>query len=103
MKKALAVILVLGLLFTACAVPAAAVNTGQPSPVGVDPTDVPGDADGDGERTILDATRIQRFIADIEPLTTAQLSPADVNRDGTVSVSDVTYLQKYLAGIVTKL
>ena len=60
-----------------------------------------GDADGDGEVTIIDATMVQRYLADINLLTSAQIIASDVARDGTPDIVDVTHIQRALAGIAT--
>lgn len=62
-----------------------------------------GDVDLDGIVTINDATLIQRYLADSETLTDAQIALADTDADGGVTVFDVTLIQMYLSGLVTKL
>ena len=61
-----------------------------------------GDVDGDGTITIIDATIIQRALADLHHLSAFQQELADVDSDGEVSVLDATYIQRYLAGIPTE-
>lgn len=61
---------------------------------------VAGDADGSGEVDIVDATVLQRFLADINTLTSSQIVAADVTRDGEPDIIDVTVIQRALAGIV---
>ena len=56
-----------------------------------------GDADRDGSVTILDATRIQRFIAELEPEENIDMIAADADRDGSVTVVDATRIQRVLA------
>ena len=56
-----------------------------------------GDADGDGDVTILDATFIQRWLVGI-PVSSFDEQAADVDGDG-VSIIDVTKIQRYLADI----
>ena len=58
-----------------------------------------GDADGDGIVTIFDATRIQRFLADLDELSAEEQAIADVTDDGEVSILDATRIQRYLAEI----
>lgn len=54
-----------------------------------------GDADKDGEITVLDATEIQRFCAG---LTNKELKrDCDINRDNEVNILDATDIQKKLA------
>ena len=65
----------------------------------VDP-DAPilGDVDGDGVVTIIDATLIQRVLADFKEDPFNELA-ADVDGDGNMTVVDATYIQRYLAGL----
>lgn len=68
-----------------------------------------GDVDGDGEVTILDATRLQRWIAELcdingkpytgAALTVDELKAADADGDGDVTILDATAIQRYLAGL----
>lgn len=61
---------------------------------------IKGDADGDGECTIVDATMIQRHEANIA--TTSFFQPlADVNDDSEANVIDATLIQRNQAGIYT--
>ena len=60
-----------------------------------------GDADGDGEITIRDATSIQRALADMEVLPSFNETAADVDGDGEMTIADVTSIQRYLADIDT--
>ena len=55
-----------------------------------------GDADGDGEVTIADATVIQRTLANI-PTPYIDKKAADVDGDG-MNITDATNIQRYLAG-----
>ncbi len=54
-----------------------------------------GDADGDGEVTITDATAIQRTLAEI-PTASFFEKAADVDGDG-LNITDATSIQRYLA------
>lgn len=58
-----------------------------------------GDADGDGEVTILDATWIQRVLVGIGAPADFNESAADVDGDGEMTILDVTYIQRYLVGV----
>ena len=60
-----------------------------------------GDADMDGEVSILDATRIQRRLADL--CTDADINKvnADVDFDGDVTIIDATCIQRKIAGLKT--
>ena len=53
-----------------------------------------GDADGDGEVTILDVTAIQRWLAGLP--TDFNGAAADVDGDGDVTILDATYIQRWL-------
>ena len=75
---------------------------------GVEPTQKPtepaaeillGDADGDGEVTILDATAIQRKLAGLPTAFVEAASDAD--EDGEVSILDATEIQRFLVGLST--
>ena len=62
-----------------------------------------GDADMDNDVTVLDATRIQRFLADL--VTDAQINKknADADRDGEVTILDATRIQRFLADLIKQL
>ena len=62
-----------------------------------------GDADGDGDVTILDATRIQRWLADLVGDNMINKANADADRDGEVTILDATRIQRFLADIITSL
>lgn len=71
------------------------------------PTDVPGtakigDADMDGTVTILDATRIQRWLADLAKDNEISKVNADVDYDGSITIIDATRIQRFIAGLITK-
>ena len=57
---------------------------------------VRGDADADGDVTILDATAIQRKLAELS-ISSFNEKAADVDGDG-VNILDATMIQRYLAG-----
>lgn len=57
-----------------------------------------GDADMDGSITVLDATRIQRFLADLITERDIDKEAADVSGDG-VDILDATAIQRYLADL----
>ena len=74
----------------------------QPSTDAPAPVAVYGDADGDGDVTILDATFIQRYAAGISlPKQLNELN-ADVDGDGSVTILDATLIQRFNAGIISK-
>ncbi len=58
-----------------------------------------GDADSDGDVSIIDATLIQRLLADVQT-PALNLLAADVDGEG-LDVIDATYIQRYLALITT--
>ncbi len=62
-----------------------------------------GDADGDFEISISDATEIQKHLADLTTLEGVNLRAADIGNKGAPSISDATNIQYYLAGFVDKL
>lgn len=62
-----------------------------------------GDVDGDGDITILDATHIQRYLADIEKLGDEALAQGDADHDHDVTILDATAIQRYLASIIFAL
>ena len=57
-----------------------------------------GDADGDGEISIIDATVIQRHLAQI-PITGFHEDAADVDGSGDVEITDATYIQRHLVDL----
>lgn len=61
-----------------------------------------GDADDDGEITILDVTYIQRYEVDIPLPTPLNFINADVDGDKDVIIIDATLVQRFLAGIIQK-
>ena len=62
-----------------------------------------GDVNLDGIINILDATELQKHLAQLINLDDTSLDVADVNGDGYVSILDATLIQKYLAQLVTEL
>jgi len=58
-----------------------------------------GDADLDGFVTVLDATRIQRMLADLDESSEDAEKTADVDGDGKITVIDATYIQRWLADL----
>lgn len=57
-----------------------------------------GDVNGDGAVDVMDATEIQRYLA--ETRETIDTKAADVNRDGAVDVQDITLIQRYIAEFI---
>ena len=66
-------------------------------------THIKGDADMDKSVTILDATRIQRFIADLIDEDEIDLISADADGDGDVTILDATHIQRFIAELITEL
>lgn len=62
-----------------------------------------GDANGDGEVSITDATTIQRHIAGIEYIPQERIEAADVNNDGSIRILDATLIQRFVAMIDSQL
>lgn len=60
-----------------------------------------GDADGDCEVTILDATCIQRHLAMLPVSGEFSQQAADVDLSGEVEITDATFIQRWLAEIPT--
>ena len=56
-----------------------------------------GDVNLDGVINIVDATDIQKYLAEINELDEIQKLNADFNEDGIVNITDSTAIQKYLA------
>ena len=57
-----------------------------------------GDADGDCDVSILDATVIQRVLAEL-PVDSYNEAAADADGDGDVTILDATCIQRFLAGM----
>ncbi len=58
-----------------------------------------GDADGDGDVTVDDATLIQKYLINLAVMPVRDKVICDVNGDGDVSIDDATFIQKYIANI----
>ena len=58
-----------------------------------------GDADQDGEITVIDVTYIQQALASIRVLSEEGAIAADADQDDDVTAIDVTGIQRHLAGI----
>lgn len=61
------------------------------------PSDVSGDADNDGVLSVMDATQIQRYIAQLITSSEIRLDLSDYDKDGSVSVMDATAIQQKIA------
>ena len=69
----------------------------------VPPTRKQGDVNMNGSVDILDATAIQRWLADLEELSEEQIALADADGSGGVNIIDATRIQRYLAGFVKEI
>lgn len=58
-----------------------------------------GDADSDSLVTVLDATRIQRYKAELVDVGSIDLTAADYDEDGDVTILDATRIQRSLADL----
>ena len=58
-----------------------------------------GDADNDGEITVLDATAIQRVLVDYE-VASFDIQAADIDGDG-LNIMDATVIQRWMVGYET--
>ena len=63
---------------------------------------VTGDANGDGNVDILDASIVQKAAVDKVTLTAEQKALCDVNGDGNVDALDAAMIQKFAAGKITE-
>lgn len=57
------------------------------------------DVDYDDTVTVLDATHIQRNLANLEQFNATQKYASDVDGDSETTILDVTYIQRYLANL----
>lgn len=79
-------------------VPSTQPTTAQPA---TEPSGnaVYGEVNGDGDITIVDATLVQKHVAQLETLSADKQILADVNGDNTISVVDATLIQKYIVNL----
>ena len=77
------------------------VSASVGSVVTADASALLGDADGDGEVTVMDASLIQRSLAQLKIEGHFDEKAADVDADGKIEVTDVTLIQRYAAKIDT--
>ncbi len=68
----------------------------------ISPEVIVGDADGDGKISVVDATVIQRHLAEIKIFTEEQIVRADTYKDGKITILDATQIQRFLAEIITE-
>jgi len=62
-----------------------------------EPSNKPGDANGDGETDVKDVIAIRRFIIGSYVVDINE-EMADVNKDGEVNVKDVIMIRRYITG-----
>ena len=62
-----------------------------------------GDVNGDGNVNIMDATEIQRHIAQLSTIPEDRLSCADANKDSQVNIMDATQIQRFIAQLIPEL
>ncbi len=62
-----------------------------------------GDADGDGQVSVMDATEIQRHLAQLTTLTEDKLACADADSDNKVLIIDATHIQRFIAQLIPQL
>ena len=65
------------------------------------PSDVRGDANGDGLVTLKDILLLRKIVAGVETLPDSYIANADVNGDGYVTLKDILLLRKVVAGVAT--
>ncbi len=70
-------------------------------PTDPQPTEMRGDANGDGAVNMKDVLLLRKYLADTTD--TMNMENADVNGDGDVNMKDVLMLRKYLAGVIENL
>ena len=98
MKKALC--LILSLIITLCCCTVAAVSAAEVDIADEGADYLLGDADLDGDISVLDATAIQRDLADLDDLSGLQKELADVEGNG-YDILSATLIQRHLADIPT--
>ena len=60
-----------------------------------------GDVNMDGDITVIDATEVQRYVAQLVAFTNDQFTAADVDHDGTITVKDATTIQKFVVDLIS--
>jgi diketogulonate reductase-like aldo/keto reductase len=103
MKKLISVMVLICLLLSlsACgdaATTDASVNSSEANK----PNFIWGDADGNGELDIIDATVIQRYLVGLPTSAPINMQAAIVSGDDELSIIDATWIQRKLASIIDK-
>ncbi len=62
-----------------------------------------GDADGDWGVTIMDATTVQRHVAQLTTIAENRIPYSDVDGDGNITVMDATMIQRFIAQLIPSL
>ena len=62
-----------------------------------------GDVDNDGKVSVMDATMIQRHIAQLATISDDRTTCADTDKDGKVSIMDATMIQRFIAQLIPEL
>ena len=60
-----------------------------------------GDVNMDGDITVLDATEVQKYVANIVAFTNDQFTAADVDHNGIITVKDATTIQKFVVNLIS--
>ena len=82
--------------------PTRPLPTNPPRPTEAKPDFIWGDVDGDGELTILDATAVQRYLAELTTLDADAIKRGKVNGDDDLTILDATSIQRKLAELIDK-
>jgi len=61
-----------------------------------------GDTDGDGDVTILDATAVQRHLAELKALDERAIARSKVRGDSDLTIMDATAIQRYVAELIDR-
>ena len=69
----------------------------QPEPTEPGDVTLKGDANSDGEVTVIDATLVQQVVAQIVSQDKAHFANSDVNGDSALTVLDATLIQRFVA------
>lgn len=86
-QRPIVLLLVFALLFAVCAIPAAAKGSF-----------LPGDLNGDGQRTVIDYIMLKRHILGTYRIPEASLPAADINGNGRPDAQDYLLLKRSLLG-----
>ena len=62
-----------------------------------------GDVDGDSKVSVMDATTIQRYIAQLTTIPENKISCADTDKDTRISIMDATMIQRFIAKLIPSL